>query len=210
MVLRSIRPRSKWVFAACAVLGCGSSSAPSPPVRVFTGQVDGTDVRVAVIATVHHARVYFCGGDSSYATATQWFPVNLPPSGQVASPQPVDGGPSFDGQIGDDIVRGSLVFGDGGAHAFAATPVASGTIGGLYETTSPCGHVGLIVAQSSAASAPVGQGACIGSPAANGASPVEQVTPLRPLARAANGTIRVTIAGSAEEVSVGAAAAPAE
>ncbi len=210
MVSRSTGLLPKWVFAAFAVLGCGSSSAPSSPPRVFTGQVDGTDARLAVVATVHHARVYFCGGDSSYASSTQWFTVDLGASGQIASPKGVDGGLSFDGQIGDGDVRGTLVAGDGVSHAFAASPVSSGTIAGLYETQRPCGKVGLIVAQASPASAPLGQGACIGKPAANGASPVEQVTPLRPLARSADGTIRVVIAASADEASVEPAAAPAE
>ena len=91
-----------------------------------------------------------------------------------------------------------------------ASPISPGTIAGLYEATQPCGKVGLIVSQASPADAPTGQGACIGNPGASGATPVEQVTPLRPLTRAADGTIRVTIAGSAGEIAAGPAAAPAE
>jgi hypothetical protein len=216
MNLRTRRLPAGWAFAACVTLGCSSSSAPSAAAvqgslpRVFTGQVDGTDVRVAVVATTHHARVFFCGGAATYATSTHWFLVDIGPSGQVASPS--DCGLSFSGQVGDGVVRGSLVGVDGRSHTFVASPISAGTIAGLYEPAQPCGcgKLGLIVSQSSPAVAPTGQGACIGTPGASGATPVEQVTPLRPLTRAADGTIRVTIAGSADEVSAGPAAAPAE
>jgi hypothetical protein len=214
MNLRTRRVPAEWAFAAFVSLGCSSSSAPSASAvqgsqpRVFTGQVDGTDARVAVVATTHHARVFFCGGDATYATSTHWFLVDIGPAGQVASPS--DGGLSFNGQVGDSVVRGSLVGVDGRSHTFVASPISAGTIAGLYEATQPCGKVGLIVSQSSPTVAPTGQGACIGSPGANGATPVEQVTPLRPLTRAADGTIRVTIAGSPGDIAAGPAVAPAE
>lgn len=212
MILRR-PPATTWAFAACLTLGCSASSSsptpPSPP-RVFTGEVDGTDARVAVIATAHHARVYFCGGDASFANSTRWFPVDIGAAGHVSSSAAGAGGLSFDGQIGSGDVRGSFVAGDGKAHTFVANPVPAGTIAGLYEAAEPCGKVGLIVAQSSPAASPTGQGACIGAPGANGATPIEQVTPLRQLTRAADGTIRVTIAGSTAPIVTGPAAAPAE
>lgn len=212
MILRR-RSATKWAFAACATFGCAacsSSSTPSAPPRVFTGEVDGTDARVGVVATAHHARVFFCGGDSSFATSTHWFQVDIGASGQVGSPVPLDGGLSFGGQVGDADVRGSFVTGDGKTHTFVASPVSAGTIAGLYEAPGPCGKIGLIVVQSSPAASPTGQGACVGMPGANGATPVEQVTPLRPLTRAADGTIRVVIAGSTAPIAAGPAAAPAE
>jgi hypothetical protein len=213
MILRSRRSPTKWAFAVYVTLGCAacsSSSTSSAAPRVFTGEVDGMDVRVAVVATTHHARVFFCGGDASFATSTHWFLVDIGVSGQLASPSSADGGLSFGGQVGDADVRGSFVTGDGKSHMFVASPVSAGTIAGLYEAPAPCGKIGLIVAQSSTAASATGQGACVGSPGANGATPVEQVTPLRPLTRAANGTIRVTVAGSTAPIAAGPAAAPAE
>src|SRR5579872_6556553 len=171
MNLRTRRLPGGWAFAVFVTLGCSSSSAPPAPAvqgsqtRVFTGQVEGTDARVAVVATTHHARVFFCGGDATYATSTHWFLVDIGPTGQVASPS--DGGLSFTGQVGDGDVRGALVGVDGRSRAFVASPISAGTIAGLYEATQPCGKVGLIVTQSSPAVAPTGQGACVGSPGAS-------------------------------------------
>jgi hypothetical protein len=212
MTVRSVPHCPRWALAACLAVGCGSSSAPapsSPPPQVFAGQVAGTDARVAVVATTHHARVYFCGGPSSYETSTHWFLASIDASGQIDAAMGADGGLSFTAQIADGGVQGTLVAVDGAAHPFTASPVAPTTIAGLYEAEGPCGKVGVIVTQPSAAADPAVQGACIGSPGANGATPVEQVTPLLPVVRAADGTLRVTVVGTAGEVLVAPAAAPA-
>ncbi len=63
------------------------------------------------------------------------------------------------------------------------------------------GKVGVIVAQATAGDEPVGQGACV--PAAGMASP-EQVNPIRPIRRAADGTIAVVVDGA--QIAVHAAA----
>jgi hypothetical protein len=211
MILRTRRLTMLWAFGACVTCGtvaCSSSSSSDSAPRVFTGQVNGTDARVAVVATTHHARVFFCGGASSFNDSTHWFSVDVGPTGLVASPSA--GGLSFMGQVMDGQVQGTFVAGDGQAHVFTAISVKTGTIAGLYEASGPCGQIGLIVAQDSPAAAPTGQGACIGSPGANGTTPVEQVTPLRPLTRAADGTIRVMVAGSTAPIPAGPAAAPAD
>jgi hypothetical protein len=113
---------------------------------------------------------------------------------------------SFGGQVRGDGVHGSVLFPDGTAHPFDAAPVAGGTLGGLYEADDPCGKVGLIVDQASAATEPTSQGACV----SQGVNLVEQVTPLRPLTRASDGTIRVLVGTSTTPIALHAAAAPAE
>jgi hypothetical protein len=198
--------------ATLVALGCGSSSrsAPSNPdassTQVYTGQVMGTDARVAVVATAHRARFFFCGGPMSYATSTHWFTVDVGASGDAGASLPPPQAVSFGGQVRGDGVHGSVLFPDGTAHPFDAAPVAGGTLGGLYEADDPCGKVGLIVDQASAATEPTSQGACV----SQGVNLVEQVTPLRPLTRASDGTIRVLVGTSTTPIALHAAAAPAE
>jgi hypothetical protein len=158
-----------------------------------------------VIATEHNARIFFCGGDTTYKTMTHWIP-SAPINANGGVSQPADSaGWSFvadvetAGAIGMVTVNGKSMF------TFHAAPVATGTIAGVYESTGPCGRVGLIVAQASAGQAPVGQGACV--PPSGNADP-EQVIPIRPIARAADGTIPVVVGGA--KVLVHPAAAPAE
>ncbi len=199
-------------FAGC-LLGCGSSSPGSAPGTtaaplVFVGDVEGTDVRVGIVATRHHARVFFCGGDTSYATLTHWIPSASLDPGDGALTQASDtAGWSVNGTLDEGGATGTVVAGATGSFSFHAAPVAAGTIAGLYESTLPCGEVGLIVAQDSSGDAPTGQGACVPS-APGGTASTEQVNPIRPITRAADGTIAVSV-GTTTTV-VHAAAPPAE
>jgi hypothetical protein len=170
------------------------------------GEVDGTDVRVAIVATAHNARVYFCGGDASYMTLTRWFPlVPIDPAAGAVSQNTADGW-SLQGHLDDAGVTGTIAVNGQGPWPFRMTPVAQGTIAGLYEKALPCGKAGVIVAQASSGEDPVGQGACIGT---SGAKPsVEQVNPIRPITRASDGTIAVAVAGMMTTVQP--AAAPAQ
>jgi hypothetical protein len=212
MALRSKLPLFACASAAVAacVAACGSSSSSASPAsaepRVFIGQVDGSDARVGVVATGHSARIYFCGGDGTFTTMTHWFPsVPFGTSGRDLAPTGATAGWSIAGEVDDAGASGMVTTTSGSGFAFHAAPVAAGTIAGLYEAAGPCGKVGLIVAQGSAGEEPVGQGACV--PATGGASP-EQVNPIRPIQRAADGTIAVVVDGV--QVPVHAAAAPAD
>jgi hypothetical protein len=204
-----MRGRIGIVFLAAAVCGCGSSSggaASTSAPRVFVGTVDGSDAQVAVIATEHHARVYFCGGDSSFATMTHWIPsASLDPAAGTLSDDGSTGW-TVSGHLDDTTVTGSVMAGGQGPYAFHATPVAAGTIAGLYDAFPPCGHVGVIVTQGSASDMPEEQGACL--PSANSTASTEQVNPIRPIERAADGTIAVSVGGATSFVK--AATPPAE
>jgi hypothetical protein len=202
----------KFLFLAAVALGFAGGCSSSSPARtsgaadsgespyVYTGQVPGTDVLVAIVATPGHARVYFCGGPSSYATLTHWFAVDLDASGKAVS-QFDGGGWSLQMQVEGTGVVGSMTSSDGATRAFATRAVASGAIAGLYETVAaPCGRIGLIVIQSGAAAMPTGQGACIGLGAPSGSSRVLQVNPLRPIVRTPEGAIAVVVAGTTAEV----------
>lgn len=186
--------------ATTIAMGCemGHTARPEAgtPPRVYVGDVNGTDVRVAVVATSNRARIYFCGGPSSYATATKWLVGDIDDTQHVTAAAGDGAAWSLDARVERGTIGGVVRFGDTAPHAFRASAVAQGTIAGLYETTASCGggmgKVGLIVAQSSWLSEPVGQGACIEGDSAN----VMQVNPIMPLAPDADGALAVTTAGT--------------
>ena len=186
---------------ALSTFACGEGPPGSPAARVYTGEVTGTDVRVGIIATERHARVFFCGGATSYETMTRWITADVDAMHQLKLP--ADAGPTWgiQGSVADAEISGSIDVGDGVPRVFRATVVNERTISGLYEGTSGCGRLGLIVIQATPDSAPVGQGACVG--------PVlEQVNPLEPIVRTADGAIRVTVGSPPAEREVRAVAPP--
>jgi hypothetical protein len=184
--------------------GLTMSGARDGAPRVFTGEVAGTDAEMSAIVTAHHARLYFCGGDSTYATLSRWVPSKVSGS-DVSADAPAGAGWTLHASIDGDQLDGELSTGDAGTHSFHAGVIDDRTMAGLYEATSPCGHVGVIIMQPSAQDAPAAQGACIG----DGNVDIHQVNPVLPLVRAKDGTIRVVIDGSSTEVSISAAAPPA-
>jgi hypothetical protein len=186
---------------ALSTFACGDGPPGSPTARVYTGELTGTDVRVGIIATEHHARVFFCGGGSSYETMTRWITADVDATHQLHIP--ADAAPTWGltGTVADAEVSGAIDVGDGVARPFRASIVSERTISGLYEGNASCGRIGLIVVQATPDTAAVGQGACIG--------PVfEQVNPLEPLVRTPDGAILVTVGGSTAEREVRAAAPP--
>src|SRR5579859_4209976 len=186
-------------LALAFLVGCGAAAGPPPgdgglAPRTSTGQVAASDALVAAIATAHSARVYFCGGASSFATLSHWFTVDLDPSGNGAVPPDAHGW-SLQMHVDGGGLAGSVTAGDGVARSFQTVPVAADAVAGLYESlASPCGRIGLIVVQGSGG-APQGQGACIGPGAAGGPPQILQVNPLSPIARSAQGAIAVTVSG---------------
>lgn len=207
MTARKTLSGCSFAVAAICVVACGSASSGSATAapRVFVGTVSGSDARVGVVATDRSARIFFCGGASSVAAMTHWLP-SVPIDSQGKATQPKDAaGWSMGGQVAATGVSGMVTPAGGVALAFRADPVTPGTIAGLYEGFGPCGKLGLIVAQSSTGDEATGQGACV--PATGGASP-EQVNPIRPIERAADGTIPVVVDGTQSHVN--AAAAPAD
>lgn len=160
-------------------------------IERWVGTVDDSDIRLgAVIENGDRARLFFCGGPSSYATATRW----------ISLPVAADGGLEFDD--GGWIVRATrsrealsgTVQQNGESRRFSASKTATGTIAGLYEGTADCGRVGLIVAQPDSSADPTGQGACVGD-----GHPPEQVNPILPVSLE-DGAIRVKIGEMESEV----------
>jgi hypothetical protein len=136
--------------------------------------------------------LFFCGGDNSFRERTRWFRGSMNRSEPVAIERPDGWRASF--TLGDGPISGVLASPSDEQLPFKLAPIERGTIAGLYEAPGPCGLLGLIVAQSSGEATPIGQGACVGA-----GSLIEQVNPIAPLERTAQGTILVGLAGSAEQ-----------
>ena len=191
------------VALALSTFACGDGAASNASARVYTGEITGTDVRVGIIATERRARVFFCGGTLTFDTMTRWITADVDANHQLRLAADAGAAWSIQGTVTDAEVSGQVDVGVGLPRAFRATVVSERTISGLYEGTAACGRVGLIVVQATPDTAAVGQGACVG--------PVfEQVNPLEPIIRTADGAIRVTIGKSTSEREVRAAAPPAD
>jgi hypothetical protein len=191
------------VALALSAFACGDGPPTSPTARVYTGEVADTDVRVGIIATEHRARLFFCGGASSYETMTRWVTADVDTLHQLKIPS--DAAPTWgiQGTVADAEITGSVDMGNGAPRVFRATVVSERTISGLYEGNAGCGRLGLILIQPTPDMPAVGQGACVG--------PVlEQVNPLEPIVRTPDGAIRVTVGTSTAEREVRAAAPPPE
>ncbi|MET0387782.1 MAG: hypothetical protein ABW321_17555 [Polyangiales bacterium] len=156
--------------ASSVRVDAGSDDAPER----FVGDVDDSDVRVAVVTDRQRARLFFCGGMQSVASATHWFNVDLDGDEVDAEEQ----GFKLHARFADDTVEGEITGpSDGDARSFTLAPVAKGTIGGLYEGKGECGRIALIASQSNEDAEVEGQGACVGP----GRTP-EQVNPITPIA----------------------------
>jgi hypothetical protein len=195
-------------LAMTPVFACGSSSSPpgdsaAATVR-FVGVLPGTDVQMAAVTSEHHARLYFCGGDTSYATSTKWLVAPLDGAGAIALGPP-DSPWRLRATVVGGSLQGSIDRGDGLPAAFSAERVSESSLTGLYEANAPCGKVGVIVTQASGTDAAAVQGACIPT---DSTVPIVQVNPLLPVALQGDGSLGVTPAGTTETAFVRAAAPP--
>ncbi|HMI87687.1 MAG TPA: hypothetical protein VK550_26555 [Polyangiaceae bacterium] len=192
------------VFAAALVVStfaCGDGPPSSPAARIYTGELTGTDVRLGIIATEHHARLFFCGGATTYETMTRWVTSDIDTAHKLSLPSSPTERWVLQGTVADAEVSGTIDMGDANSRPFHATAISERTISGLYEGTASCGRLGLIVVQATPDAKPTGQGACVG--------PVlEQVNPLEPIVRNPDGAIVVTIGSATAEREVRAAVPP--
>jgi hypothetical protein len=175
----------------------GDAAALESSIERLVGTVDDSDIRLgAVIENGTRARLFFCGGPSSYTTATRWIILPLAADGGFELD---DGGWKVHGTRSRAALTGTVEQ-NGESRRFSALKSANGTIAGLYEGAADCGRVGLIVAQPDSSSDPVAQGACVGD-----GHPPEQVNPILPVSLE-SGAIRVKIGEIETDVR---AAAPA-
>lgn len=160
----------------------------------FVGEVEDSDVRVAIVADDKRARLFFCGGEASVAEKTHWF--NL--SKDADELEVEEGKFALRARFDGDAVSGEYAVGDE-RRAFSSKRVDKATLAGLYEGTGECGRLGLIVSQSAPKAEIEAQGACVGM----GHTP-EQVNPILPIS-AEDGKIRVKAPGRDDSLLLGAA-----
>lgn len=164
---------------ACFAAGCAGDESPrraEPSPRAWVGEVQGTDIKVALADRGDSVALFFCGGDDSYTDSTRWFSEGA----LLGEPFSfTEDGWSIDGGIDERVFSGSLKtdIETDIARNWMAEPVAPGTVAGLYEGDAPCGKLGLIVTQATVDDAPTGQGACLR--VENSDVIVEQVNPVR-------------------------------
>jgi hypothetical protein len=156
------------------------SGTASEPDRMV-GAVDDSDIVLGVVANLERARLFFCGGASSYATATKWF--NLDFDGEQLEAN--DGSWHLRATRGEDGISGMITHDPDDGRPFSARPVANETLAGLYEGKAGCGRLGLIVTQADKNAQPTAQGACVGDD-----HDPEQVNPIEPIA-SQQGKVRV-------------------
>jgi hypothetical protein len=187
---------------ACLLTLTAGCSDPSPLAGIQTnsktwvGSVDGSDIAVGIVFARQQAVVFFCGGDDSYRVATHWF------SGARAPGEPftlADASWSVSGEEQHGVLFGTVENADS-IRTFSAIPVAPGTLAGVYDARSPCGHVGLIVRQDSPSDEPAAQGTCLRVIAREVV--VEQVNPVVPLVRDAELGILVMVPATSEVLTV--------
>jgi hypothetical protein len=164
----------------------GDDDAGGTPLRVLVGKVSASDIAVAAVVADRHARLFFCGGPNSYASATHWFQVSL---NDHSFDQSAPDGARVDGQVTSSKVTGGIVQDGEQTQLFNTYLIRDGTLAGLYEASAPCGKVGLIVTQPSPKDPARGQGACVG----DGHLP-QQVNPILPISLEHDGTIAVEVA----------------
>lgn len=160
------------------------AGADSQPERMV-GAIDDSDVVLGVVANRQRARLFFCGGDGSYATATKWF--NLDFAGDELKAD--DGAWHLRAMRNDAGISGMITHDPDDARPFSARPIAQETLAGLYEGKAGCGRLGLVVTQGDKNTQPKAQGACVGDD-----HDPEQVNPIEPIA-SQQGKVRVQAPG---------------
>ena len=166
--------RSLLTFALLFAASCGSSST------TYVGAVDGTDVAVGLVTDGSYTALFFCGGPTSFGTATKWF--RFAESNDAFTAQA--GGWTATGTTNADGASGTLDRGNGQTLTWSASRVPDGSVMGLYESIDASGTAGVVVRSDTDV-----QGAFIDAQRA-----IEQIIPIRPLEETEHG-LHVTIAG---------------
>ena len=171
----------------------GTDASPSTEETLrYVGEIEDSDVRLAVLSRADRVRMFFCGGETSLETSTRWFTLIDLQGGETTFEEQ---GWHVEVRVKPEGVTGTLARETDESRAFSAVPVAKGTLAGLYEGFSDCGRMGLIVTQPTRAAEISAQGACVG------AELPKQVNPIMPIAQE-DGRIPVHTPGLEGEVSL--------
>jgi len=163
----------------------------SDSFNVYVGEVEDSDVRVAILSDDSHARLFFCGSASSVGDKTHWF--NLARDSDTIESEEAQF--RVEAQFTAAAVSGEYKVGDE-TRSFSASKALRGTLSGLYEGKGDCGRLGLILIQRTPDADIEAQGACVGP----GHAP-EQVNPILPISLQ-NGSVRVEAKGQEDGIAL--------
>jgi hypothetical protein len=182
---------------ATASLACSDDPASKPAESspgVWVGEVEDSDIKVALAERDGNFTLFFCGGDDSFMTNTHWFAEDALPNAAFSF---TDGGWSVNGAVKKGVASGSVQTETDTARGWTAARVDPTTIAGLYAGVAPCGKLGLIVTQATADDEPSGQGTCLRLEASG--MIVEQVNPVRLVQLRSTHEIAVTVASAPDQ-----------
>jgi len=149
----------------------------------YVGTLDGTDVTIGLVTDGSFTALFFCGGPTSYATATKWFRF----AGSTDSFTAQAGTWTATGTTSANGASGTLDRGNGQMLTWSVSRVPDGSIRGVYESIDAKGTAGVVVRSETDAAGT--QGAFIDSEHA-----VERIIPILPLEQTDHG-LRVQIDG---------------
>lgn len=144
-----LRSLSMLVLAALAA-GCGDVR----PASIYTGTLEGSDVRLGIAREAGALVAYVCGGPSTYTTHSRWFSGSVHAGGAALEK---DGWTLELGFEGTEAA-GTLRAPDGAALAFTAAAGDGDTSTGVYDATDDGCRTGVLVVQERADGAPLLQG----------------------------------------------------
>jgi hypothetical protein len=125
-------------------LGCGDDEKQPTPIAAkpgtYVGAVDGTDMRVGIVAGSAEAIAFFCGGSGSL-DSTVW----LRGKSALRDIGLTSGVAKLSATASGSAIAGKLEPGDGRSLSFSASFVPDDGAAGLYDATDGEGHAGVIV-----------------------------------------------------------------
>lgn len=180
MVQAALRRLAGLALAGLA-WACGGEGdqilTPGSQGHAYTGQLEASDARVALVEQDDRVRAYVCGGPATYQRLSRWFSLTSEPgAGGLRRLQGQSEGWVLEGELAADGARGTLRGPDGVSWPWRASRVADGAASGLYEASDDLGKIGAIVDDPGAGGEVAVQGTLLGKGGERA-----QVTPVRPL-----------------------------
>lgn len=189
-----------WLLGALAM----SCSAGGPPAGdeatvspgLFTGALEGSDAKIALVRNDAAWAAYVCGGASSMSSLTGWFQGDLARGGGAVDAR--SDGKHLSAEFGAEAATGTVTVDGGEAVRFEASVVPEGVAAGLYQVVSSGCRTGLIIP-------PPGHGEPQGvycadvGPSGERARLFEQVTPVAPI-RLGDAIVTARVLGARSQI----------
>jgi hypothetical protein len=125
----------------------GDRSQTKSSSQTFAGALNDTDAMVAAVQSGRDWLFYVCGGETTQATLTGWFPARVDHSAGTANVEATDGEATIVATRGIESISGTLRDSTGAVYSFEAdrVDVPAAKIAGLYSTMDSGCRTGLVV-----------------------------------------------------------------